>query len=254
MSASSDAPWYETFFTGVPLDLWQKAVPPEVTTAEVDFLERELGLQRGQRVLDLPCGAGRHSVELARRGYVVTGIDISAENIERARAAAASAGVSVNFQQGDMRNVPGGLQVDAAFCFGNSFGYLEDADTEKFVASLARIVRPGGRLAIDTGMAAESYFPHFHEDRHSWHLVEDIYLLLDQHYNVDTSRAEITYTHIRDGVVDSRRGSQRIYALAELKTLLWAAGLHTMATYSTLDGAAYEFGCHRLLLVAERLV
>jgi hypothetical protein len=151
-----------------------------------------------------------------------------------------------------MRNVPGDLQVDAAFCFGNSFGYTQDADTEKFVAGLAKVVKPGGRLAIDTGMTAESYFPNFHHYQRSWYLVDDIYLLLEQRYNPQTSRAEITYTHIRGGIVDSRRGSQRIYALAELKALLAAAGFDTIATYSTADGAAFEFSSHRLLLVAQR--
>ena len=252
MSTCPDPHWYETFFNGVTLDLWQKAVSPELTAAEVEFLERELRLNRGCRVLDLPCGAGRHSIELARRGYAVTGIDIAAENIERAQAAAAGAGTKVDFRQGDMRNVPDGLQVDAAFCFGNSFGYIQDADTEKFVAGLARAIKPGGRLAIDTGMTAESYFPNFRHYERSWYLVDDIYLLLEQCYNPQTSRAEITYTHIRDGVVDARRGSQRIYALAELKALLAASGFETIATYSTLDGAAFELNCHRLLLIAQR--
>jgi SAM-dependent methyltransferase len=252
MSASPNPNWYETFFSGVTLDLWQKAVSPDVTAAAVEFLERELQLQTGCRVLDIPCGSGRHSIELARRGYVVAGIDIAAENIERARAAAAVAGAKVDFRQGDMRNVPDNLQVEAAFCFGNSFGYIQDADTEKFVAGLARAIKPGGRLAIDTGMTAESYFPNFQHYQRSWYLVDDIYLLLEQRYNPQTSRAEITYTHIRDGVVDARSGSQRIYALAELKSLLASAGFETIATYSTLDRAAFDLNCHRLLLVAQR--
>lgn len=244
--------WYETFFTGVTLDVWQKAVTPEMTAAEVDFLERELQLQPGQRMLDLPCGAGRHSIELARRGYQATGVDISPENIERAQAAAAKADVRVDFHVGDMRSVPDTPQVDAAFCFGNSFGYLEDADTEKYIAGIAKALKPGGRFAIDTGMAAESFFPRFRTYQHSWYQIDDIFLLLDHRYDVQTSRVETTYTHIQGGVVDARHGSQRIYALAELKALFAAAGLQTVATFSSLDGVEFEFNCQRLLLVAER--
>jgi len=249
--ASPDLHWYETFFTGVTLDLWQKAVPREVTQTEVDFLERELRLKPGSHVLDLPCGAGRHSIELARRGYTVTGIDISAENIERAEAAAATANVAARFQRGDMREVPADLPCDAAICMGNSFGYLQDEDTQRFIAGLAQSLKPGGRLVIDSGMLAESFFPNFERYR-SWYLVDDIYLLVENRYNPQTSRMETTYTHIRGGAVDARRGSQRVYGLAELKALLRSAGLETMATYSDLSGAAFELGSQRLLLVAAR--
>ena len=79
--------WYENFFHGVALDLWRKVVTPEQTRAEADFLEKALALQPGARVLDVPCGNGRISLELASRGYQGTGVDIAEENIQEARQA-----------------------------------------------------------------------------------------------------------------------------------------------------------------------
>src|SRR5229473_6203653 len=84
--------WYENFFHGVALDLWRKAVPPEHAKAEADFLVQALQCNAGSHLLDVPCGNGRLSFELARRGYRVTGVDISEEFLEEARASIVSAG------------------------------------------------------------------------------------------------------------------------------------------------------------------
>src|SRR5574341_1288968 len=78
--------WFETFFHGVTLDLWRQAIPPEHTKAEAEFLIKMLACAPGARVLDVPCGNGRLSFELAKRGLSVTGVDIAEEFIHEARA------------------------------------------------------------------------------------------------------------------------------------------------------------------------
>src|SRR5947207_14584785 len=72
-------------FHGVPLDLWSQAITAQQTTTEADFLVKALRLDPGSHLLDLPCGNGRLAFELAKRGYRVTGVDISEECIEEAR-------------------------------------------------------------------------------------------------------------------------------------------------------------------------
>ena len=69
--------WYEDFFQGLNCELWEKVVTADWTKQEVDFLADELDLKQGNHLLDIPCGSGRHSVELAKRGFTVTGVDIS---------------------------------------------------------------------------------------------------------------------------------------------------------------------------------
>jgi cyclopropane fatty-acyl-phospholipid synthase-like methyltransferase len=138
------ATWYTDFFTELPNEFWRRAVPPEDTVAEVDFLAEHLGLPPGSRILDVPCGSGRHTPELAARGHRVTGVDISAEAIGHARRAAARARLDVDFVLAEMRTIPRDGSFDAALCLGNSFGYLELAGLREFIAALGEAIRPGG--------------------------------------------------------------------------------------------------------------
>lgn len=125
MSTDTFSDWYLNFFTELPNEFWRSAMPTEVTQAEVDFIERHLGLEPDSRVVDVPCGSGRHALALASRGHHVTGVDISPEAIGYARRAATDAGLSMNLSVADMRDIPRDGRFDAAVCMGNSFGYLD---------------------------------------------------------------------------------------------------------------------------------
>ena len=98
--------WYADFFTELPNEFWRRAVPPEATASEVEFIERRLGLAPRSRIIDVPCGSGRHALALAARGHDVVGVDISVEAIEHARRAAADAELEVELVVAEMRDIP----------------------------------------------------------------------------------------------------------------------------------------------------
>jgi SAM-dependent methyltransferase len=99
------------------------------TLEEVDFLMNELGLTPGQEVLDVGCGTGRHAIELARRGMVVTGLDVSAGMLAKARAQATSAGLQINWIQADAREFSFEQPFDNAICLcEGAFGLLGSLD------------------------------------------------------------------------------------------------------------------------------
>ena len=99
------------------------------TVAEVDFLVDELGLCPGSAVIDVGCGTGRHSVELATRGFKMTGVDISEGMLEQARALASAAAVDVEWVHADVSKVLPGGPYDAALCLcEGAFGLLGDSD------------------------------------------------------------------------------------------------------------------------------
>jgi SAM-dependent methyltransferase len=243
--------WYKSFFTGVALDMWSNAMTPEMTEIEAAFLADVLQLQPGSRVLDVPCGNGRHSIALAKRGYKATGIDLAPQFIERARADATAAHFNPEFICADMRELPGQAAFDAAFCFGNSFGYLDHPGTCAFLSAVARALRAGGRFIIETGIAAESLLPKLQE--RAWADVGDVLFLSSRRYNAAESRLEIDYTFIRDGVRETRPAVTHVYTVAEIRRMLEAAGFSVLSMYGTFDKRPYELGSPRLLIMSLRL-
>src|SRR5918911_2831814 len=148
--------WWENFFTGVALDLWRAAVPAEQTQLEANFIQTMLGLPQGASVLDVPCGNGRLSLELAARGFNVTGVDFATDFIREARGRASEKGLNVAFEERDMRDLPWAAEFDGAICFGNSFGYMTDEGNAQFVRSVASALKPGARFIIDTHNITEN--------------------------------------------------------------------------------------------------
>jgi len=245
--------WFETFFQGTAVEFWNRATPPALTLIEVDFLEKALAPPPGAPLLDIPCGSGRHSVELARRGYRMTAIDLSADFLRLARAHAAEAHVQVDLRQGDMRDPNLGANTfDGAFCFGNSFPYLDRTGITAFLAALSRAVRPGGKLVIDTGCAAESILPTLLPQR--WHRFDDIIVMSKATYVAAASRLDIDYTFIQGGKIETRPSSSYVFTVAELIRMLTDSGFDAVSLNSGFAGERYELGSPRLVLTAQRLM
>jgi len=239
--------WHLNFFRDVALDFWRGAIPPEMTRAEADFLERTLEAGPGAKILDVPCGNGRHAVQLAGRGIQVTGVDASEGFIAEARAANSE----VRWLLGDMCELPWRAEFDGAYCFGNSFGYHDRSGAACFLATVSGTLKPGARFIIDTGMAAESILPTLLQKR--WHHLSGIYVLSETQYHPAEGRLDIVYTFIRDGVAEKRPASSFVFTVAELCHLHREAGLEPVQLLSSLEGAPYTLGSPGLILVSRRL-
>lgn len=245
-----DFRWYESFFRGVALDFWRQAIPPEQTRLEAEFLAAELKLPPGGRVLDIPCGSGRHALEMASRGYRVTGLDVSHEQIEEARRLSAEAGLQIEWREADMKDFEGRGELDGAYCMGNSFGYLPPEETRRFIAAVSRSLKPGGRFVMDTGMAAESVLAGLKE--REWAPVGEILFLEENRYQLAESCIETTYTFVRRGETVTRTGLQWVYTLRELRALLSQEGLRVESMYRGVDRAPFELGANYLILSAQK--
>ncbi len=242
--------WWKNFFHGVALDFWRAVVSDEQTRAEADFIQKHLQLSAGAKVLDVPCGNSRLAIELARRGFQLTGVDIAAEFIAEAKMKSREAGVQIDLHERDMRDLPWTGDFAGALCFGNSFGYLDDQGNADFLKAVSNALRPGARFLLDIGAIAECLLPAFQENR-SFE-VGGITLVADSRYDHVQGRMFTEYSFIRDGQTDKRPASQRIYTYHELTALLQEAGFETVAAYSSLSEDPFKLGSHRLLLISEK--
>ena len=248
----SGTAWLESFFGEDYLEIYRDAFPAEYTAAQVDGLVSLLGLGAGARVLDLACGHGRHAISLAKRGFDVTGYDLSEVFLERARADAEAQGATVRWVQGDMRELCFDGEFDAVINVFTAFGYFEDPEDDlRTLRGIRAALEPDGLFLLETlhrdGLPAR-FQPQIAEKtsngaivlhERTWDLARDV---MDDRVTLvrpDGTRAEYTT-------------AVRMRSLHQLLTLTQKAGLKPKAWYGGLDGSTLQLGSHRLVLVSAR--
>lgn len=141
--------WWQDLYDDLRLRTTFGRIPQEQTSREVDFIEDVLSLHQGASVLDLCCGIGRHSIELAKRGYGVTGVDLSKEYLKRARERAKEERVKVKFVQKDMREVDFSQEFDGAINMLMSFGFFGEDDNIRVIEGVQNSLKKGGKFLIE---------------------------------------------------------------------------------------------------------
>jgi SAM-dependent methyltransferase len=217
---------------------------------EVDQL-LELTDSDGRHVLDLCCGPGRHAVELARRGYLVTGVDRSPFLLARARERAVASGVQVDWVQADMREYSAKGVFDLALSMFTSFGYFDDPrDDVRVLENVHSSLRSGGVLVIDVAgkeIIAEGFQPARVE------AADDGSLLVQRAEIFDSwSRIRNEWIIIRGGRTVSHRFHHTIYSAQELIDRLSSVGFADIRTFGDLSGGDYGPGAQRLIVVAVK--
>jgi SAM-dependent methyltransferase len=209
------------------------------TAQEIDHIVSAIDLRPGMRVLDVGCGPGRHAHELARRGIVVHGIDISGRFVELAAAAAPE---GATFARMDARSMAFDAEFDAVICLcQGAFGLMTaDGDDERVVAGMARALRPGGRLVLS---AFNAYFAvKYHQDA-----------TFDAAAGISHERTEVRDEAGVAAEVDLWTGC---YTPRELRLLLSAQGL-AIDGISSVEPGAYSSAAPttewpELLVIATR--
>jgi ubiquinone/menaquinone biosynthesis C-methylase UbiE len=202
------------------------------------------------KILDCPTGFGRHALVLAEEGFHVTGLDRSETLLAEAERRRGEAEWP-RFVRGDYRELPfEDASFDAAINLYSSLGYLGDEGDQHVLAELARVLRPGGRLVIET-MHRDLLVREFDED--GWHLVGQGRLLLEQRaFDPAGGVAQTTQTLIEtSGERESRTFAVRVYTATELSHMLAVAGFAKTTCYGDLTGAPFTTGS-RLVIVARR--
>ncbi len=226
--------WYEDLFTNYST-AYDREPFTKGTAGETDFIEKEIGGDRSARILDIGCGTCRHAIELARRGYDVTGVDLSADMLARAAVKAREAGVRVRLVRSDARRlgIGGGFGLALILCEG-AFSLMEtDEMNFEILRQAAATLRPGGRLILT---ALNALFPLFHSVKDFMN--DHDQATRDNAFDLMTFRDKATLEVVDDlgrkKILDT---DERYFAPSELAWLLKSAGFREIGLFGSHLGA-----------------
>ncbi len=243
--------WYENDeFWATMAPLMFNARRLEGTPAEVDEIIALLNIQPGAQILDLACGPGRHSLEFARRGFRVTGVDRTTLYLKQAREQAAREGLDVEFVQTDMREFVRPNAFDAAINMFSAFGYFDDpADDRRVARNVCQSLDAGGAFLIQT--MGKEVLAHIFQDRR-WS-EEDGMIWLEEGKVLDNwARSETRWILFKGAERHEFRFTLRLYAATEMIALLKDCGFASTHIFGDLAGAPYDQNAKRLHAVAHK--
>jgi len=200
---------------------------PLITKIEVDILLDILKPSIDDKILDLCCGHGRHSLELARRGFkYVEGLDRSHYLIQKAKNQAKKEGLNVKFREGNALKLPYSPDsFNLVLILGNSFGYFESLkDDLKLLKEVFKVLKPWGRIFIDV---ADGEYLKTHFQPRSWEWIDKKHFVCrERSLSSDGERliCREIITHVEKGVIADRFYAERLYTREALKELLQTAG------------------------------
>ena len=227
--------WWGDLFNALYLKTDGDIVENDInTTHDIDLLIAAAGLISDDRILDLCCGQGRHSLELARRGFThVTGIDRSRYLVRLARRRAGTGGLPVTFREGDARKFRTGESAfDCVIMMGNSFGYFDNIEDDMQVLERVKYaLRSDGLLVMDL---ADGAWLRDHYERRSWEWLDQNQLVCRER-SLSSDRERLIS---REVVVDAEKGviadqfyAERLYTRDTIQNLLDRVGFTDMRVH-----------------------
>jgi 2-polyprenyl-3-methyl-5-hydroxy-6-metoxy-1,4-benzoquinol methylase len=230
--------WYESLFENYGLRYDNESFT-KGTLGECDFIEKEIDFNKELLILDIGCGTGRHSIELAKRGYSLTGIDLSESQLNRAREKALEQNLTINFQKHDARNLPFTNEFNLAIMLCEGAFPLMETDEMNFhiLQNAANALKPGGKLIFTT---LNGLFPLYHS-------VKDFLEAAKQEGNAaytDNSFDLMTFRDFNLTTIEDDNGNpmelhcnERYYVPSEISWLLKSLGFKSVDIFGARLGA-----------------
>lgn len=240
-----------SFFDGYYKNIWRNIFPEKTTIAEADWIVNEGQLNDTSLVLDLMCGYGRHSIELARRGMHVTAVDNLPDYINEIKEKVTADNLSVDAICADVMQVQLIQKFDAVICMGNSLQFFNQHDLLQLLSNISDHLKPGGKFFINTWSIAEIAFKNFKEN--SWSKIGDLLMLNSCKILFHPTRMEANTIMIdKEGNREEKDGIDYIYSINELEAILNEAGLQLKYMYSIPGKKLFTVGEPRAYIVAEK--
>jgi 2-polyprenyl-3-methyl-5-hydroxy-6-metoxy-1,4-benzoquinol methylase len=230
------AQWYEELFKDYA-ESYDKEVYTQGTVQETDFIESELGFDKSKRILDIGCGTGRHAIELAKRGYSVTGVDLSESQLNRAKQKAEDAKVKVDFQIADARKLDFKNEFEAVIMICEGAFSLMETDEMNFaiLENAAKALKDGGMIILTT---LNVLFPLYHSVKDFMEQKTVDGKNFDFTFDLMTFRDFHSYETVDDkGVAMKLDCNERYYAPSEMSWLLKTVGFKKIEIFGGETGA-----------------
>lgn len=253
--SQAQQPWYSEdsgLWGQNYLDEYEDTLTPERTLADVDFLERELHLEKGMKILDLCCGHGRHTIELAKRGYHMTGLDLNTFFLDKAKRDAEAVGATISWVKSDMREVPFENEFDVVVDLFTAFGYLEsDDEDQKVLHQVAKALKSGSQFTLDVinrDRIMRVFNPHEGKA-----LPDGSLAVTEREFDFVTSRNNERRVRMwPDGKKNDVKLSLRMYSLHELIKMCRAASMEYIASFGSNDSTPLSFDSMRCIVIARK--
>ncbi|MCJ7650535.1 MAG: methyltransferase domain-containing protein, partial [Candidatus Lokiarchaeota archaeon] len=230
--------WWNKIFNAYYLKTDGDVVEDEkITSEEIDYFLKLLDLKSDDSILDLCCGQGRHTIELASRGFTnIEGLDRSRYLIKKSRLTSKKKGLNCRFREGDARNLP--YKPDSfnvVLILGNSFGYFESiSDDLKVLKEIFKTLKPWGKVFIDL---TDGEYLKTHFQPRSWEWIDKtLFVCRERSLSLDKQRliSREVINHTNKGVLVDQFYAERLYSEEMISDLLKNAGFSDIGFHGTI--------------------
>ncbi|HZY25411.1 MAG TPA: methyltransferase domain-containing protein [Bacteroidales bacterium] len=231
--------WWRRIFNSMYLKTDADVVDDKlITKNEVELFTSILNMPKESAILDLACGQGRHSIELAQRGYTnVTGLDRSHYLIRKAKSAVQQEGLKLTFKEGDARKLPFPPDTfDVVMILGNSFGYFEsNEDDAMILKEVFRVMKPGGTFLIDV---ADGSYLRTHFQARSWEWIDKKYFVCRERSLAKDNERLISreiISHVEKGIIVDQFYAERLYSYEMLTNIFTKSGYQYVKFHDVIE-------------------
>ena len=241
--------WYESLFENYA-QVYDNENFTKGTLGECDFIEKELNFDKSLKILDVGCGTGRHAIELTKRGYNVTGIDLSESQLKRAKEKAKAENLIIDFQRQDARNLPFDGEFDVAIMLCEGGFSLMETDEMNFdiLKNVTKSLKPQAKLIFTT---LNGLFPLYHsvDDFHASAVEEGNSICKNNTFDLMTFRGyDVVEFEDDDGNKKTLECNERYYVPSEITWLLKSLGYKTIDIFGARLG---EFSREHKLITED---
>lgn len=243
---------FDQFFEGAWVDFHVRFKGLESAEPEIEYLQKVLSLDGSpHKLLDIPCGLGRHAIPLAELGVEVTGVERSQGLLDLAQRESSARGLDIQWIQGDMREVDLDIaQFDSAICMWTSLGYFGDQETLDFLKQVHQSLKPGGKLVLDLAVLDTLLADGLITKK--WHGEEPLFVLEEFHWNPVTGCNEGRWIFCRDGqAIETQNAKMRIWTAREFMELAKQADFEIVSIFGSLEFEPFEAGDHLYLILGK---